>query len=412
MNLLPRSSVRAVAQSMKEGLTADQAVVRAAKLAIPEMLKGLREQALAISASILSWKQPEIRLYPGSQSLGKQVSLDEPLPRVLVLAARRAASDHPSPASLGPLDGLLVPSARPRDGREALPLDPAEAYAYSLVPGPTPVEEVLALLPAGDVKPARILSCLLLLGVLRLEAPSASAGAGQAVTPGAAQSEIDELLERFEASSFYEILSVATDATEQEIKSAYHDLARKYHPDRYQAAGYSPEFRAQVGKLFTYINQAYSTLSDPASREAYGAGSSRRDSQLDAALQARSAIDMEQEKIADSLYRAGRLALSRKEFEKAVAHLKECVWLRPDFAKYHHFLGVAQSEISRYRKDAEAHLQRALELDSTSLESHLELGKLYLKVDLPKRAAAQFEQLLRWDSSHAEAHRLLNGIKQ
>ena len=32
----------------------------------------------------------------------------------------------------------------------------------------------------------------------------------------------------------YSVLGVAHDATEEEIKAAYRDLARKYHPDNYQ----------------------------------------------------------------------------------------------------------------------------------------------------------------------------------
>jgi cytochrome c-type biogenesis protein CcmH/NrfG len=41
----------------------------------------------------------------------------------------------------------------------------------------------------------------------------------------------------------------------------------------------------------------------------------------------------------------------------------------------------------------------------------MELGKLYLKVELPKRAAIQFQQALRWDPSNTEALRLLGRIK-
>src|SRR5512139_2815631 len=45
MKLIPRSSIQAVAQLMKGGLTADQAVVQAARIGMAELEQGLREQA-------------------------------------------------------------------------------------------------------------------------------------------------------------------------------------------------------------------------------------------------------------------------------------------------------------------------------------------------------------------------------
>ena len=164
-----------------------------------------------------------------------------------------------------------------------------------------------------------------------------------------------------------------------EIKAAYHELARKYHPDRFQSAEHSPELRARAEKLFTYVNRAYSTLSDALTRAEYDAERARKDNQLDSALQARSSTDTDQEKMVDGLYRAGRIALAKGDYERAVTHLKECVWLRSEIAKFHHYLGVAQSGIAKLRKEAERHLLRALELDSTSLDSYMELGKAVLE---------------------------------
>ena len=114
--------------------------------------------------------------------------------------------------------------------------------------------------------------------------------------------------------------------------------------------------------------------------------------------------------MAETLYRAGRAALTTGEFEKAAVQLRECVWLRPDVARFHHLLGVAQSEIALQRKEAEQHLLKAIALDSMRPDSHIELGKLYIKVSLPKRAEAQFCEALRIDPSNSEALRLLQTL--
>ena len=60
----------------------------------------------------------------------------------------------------------------------------------------------------------------------------------------------------------YEVLGVERNASADEIKSAYRQLALKYHPDR--NAG-DPE----AEERFKEISEAYATLRDPASRERF-----------------------------------------------------------------------------------------------------------------------------------------------
>ncbi|NMM38623.1 MAG: molecular chaperone DnaJ [Glaciimonas sp.] len=61
---------------------------------------------------------------------------------------------------------------------------------------------------------------------------------------------------------YYEVLGVAKNASEEDIKKAYRKLAMKHHPDR------NPDSKTAEGK-FKEVKEAYEMLSDAQKRDAY-----------------------------------------------------------------------------------------------------------------------------------------------
>ncbi|MCK9457425.1 MAG: DnaJ domain-containing protein, partial [Candidatus Riflebacteria bacterium] len=60
---------------------------------------------------------------------------------------------------------------------------------------------------------------------------------------------------------YYEVLGVPKNADDNEIKKAFRNLARKYHPDVNKGE--------EAAEKFKEINEAYQILSDRQKRDAY-----------------------------------------------------------------------------------------------------------------------------------------------
>ena len=73
------------------------------------------------------------------------------------------------------------------------------------------------------------------------------------------------------ATDHYKVLGVGRDASDRQIKKAYHKLALKHHPDKSPECKKSQESDRckRANRIFMKISRAYETLSDPEKRRYY-----------------------------------------------------------------------------------------------------------------------------------------------
>jgi tetratricopeptide (TPR) repeat protein len=414
MGILKQSDLREVVSLMKQGKNSEEAVFSVHGSDGESIKKGIYEQVIAVLSSLLSWSDFDMRFFPGENLIKNRKNMALNVPEMLVFSARRAVSKRLIPVPRGFLDGTVAADMDRADLRMKLPLDDAESYAYIRAHDKISAKELLPLISANGSTPEDVLLRLYALGLLAPEKPQeAPAGDGsEPVLDDAFGMLVEDMLVRFESASLYEILSIKTDADINEIQVAYHDLAKQFHPDRFQSDNVPDSIRNGVEQVFAHINQAYMTLKDPDLRAGYDEERLKKGDKVVAAIKSKTSAGAEEEKMIKALFRQGQKSLAQGDFEKAVKELQSCVHLRPENASYNYYLGLAESEIPGLYKSAEQNLLKAMATESVPVDIQIALVKLYLKVGLPRKASGLLDELLRWDPGNPEVNSLVEKINE
>lgn len=214
--------------------------------------------------------------------------------------------------------------------------------------------------------------------------------------------EIGERLASAQNGTYYQLLGVPPYGDPQQIKKAFYEVARRFHPDYHME---HPEWMNSLKELMAAATAAYKVLSDADKRATY-------DAQLtnSGAYQLRRNKTAAQENIALYLQRANEYIRARN-FTGSVVWLRKCVEIAPDEAKYHAMLAHSLGTIPQFRGEAIREYERAVELDPWSPNVFFQFAELYEEMDMPSRARPLYEKILEINPIHSRARERLAGLQ-
>ena len=144
---------------------------------------------------------------------------------------------------------------------------------------------------------------------------------------------------------------MAANATQEEIRTAYRKLARRWHPDRFQAG---PE-REWANDRMAAINAAYQECLRRRSPQGTGeeAAQLKQVQQLiddGQFLSARELLMGVSTRCAEWNYLFGALLMRTSEFEKGILYLSVAAHQRPEELKYARALAAARRTMAEKRR--------------------------------------------------------------
>jgi tetratricopeptide (TPR) repeat protein len=233
-----------------------------------------------------------------------------------------------------------------------------------------------------------------------VEKEKATAGKAPLATSEDQLMEVTALHEKIGGMSYYQILGITKQASEEDIKKAYFQLARKYHPDRFDRSTPAGD-RAKIEDVFDKITKAYHTLTSRELRKVY-------DIRTPAAGVGDGGKDVA--KKADNKFRQAKTLFSQGRFEDAVVLLEEVVRLNKTKGGYFLLLALTELKIPAFRRKAEEHFKKAIELEPWNPEAYVGLGMLYRQEGMNLKATKLFQKALEYDADHETALKELEAL--
>ncbi len=213
--------------------------------------------------------------------------------------------------------------------------------------------------------------------------------------------QVHERLRAAVSETPWQRLGVSAQATNEQIRAAYLDAVRKYHPDRGIALGLASA-QEELQTHFAAIQDAYDRIATPAARAQYEAelknplgGLISRQDEASLAL-----------KMSDVLLR-------KRDFAGALVKLRRSVDLAPSsdsLAALAWGLLCNPASTPEQRSEAKTLIERALRTGGATARTHYVAGVMSRSVD-PAAAEESFLRALDLDPSHAAAAQELRLLK-
>lgn len=323
--------------------------------------------------SAFEWESGEYRFEASAAVLDPGIVLAFSTAAIIVEGIRRLPEAPVFRERLGKGSGVLRLARDPMSRYQYLSLAPQEAYVLSRVDGRLPLDGLLAIAGSSRASATKTLYALLSCGLVewktdeidRRESVGTVASLNVEVTnepppstPGHAEL-VRNTWRRIDWLSHYELLGVGREATVEEIRRAYLEKGRLFHPD----LRHRPDLallEKELTAVFERLKVAHEVLADPAARAEYDRTA---DEPVAAVFAEEQVADPEaRRQLAAKNYSYAMELIEVKDYFPAVELLQQAVRFAPDKPEYRFRLGEVELKNSKWVERGLENLKEATRL--------------------------------------------------
>jgi curved DNA-binding protein CbpA len=197
---------------------------------------------------------------------------------------------------------------------------------------------------------------------------------------------------------YYAVLSVDRQATTEEIRARFQELARTKHPDLF----HGPE-KGQAEEAFQGITEAFNILTNPERRRRHDLDLSQPESQGQAMTTAQ---------LARVYLQRGIKAYKEKNYFEAAENFDRATHTEPTNPQPWYYLALTCQQQPRWLSRGMSAIAKACELEKMNAQYHKLAGRLFTQGGMSIRAERYYRQALRWGGEDPEILQALEDLKK
>jgi len=220
--------------------------------------------------------------------------------------------------------------------------------------------------------------------------------------PNAMREEIEAKARDVETETLFQVLGVPETATRDQIKNAYFEAAKRYHPDRLGSLGLEA-LRSETEKIFRRVSEAYGILFDDQRRDEYKRNMSKPAAEKESPEAHAQAMRIFE---AEMAFRRGEILMRKNDLNGAIAEFEAAVNGNPQEGEHLAWLAwarVAAGQLSF--ADAKGRFQEATRLSPKCARAYYFLGLSLKDGKELDRALQMFKKAMELDPRLIDAER-------